>query len=171
MPDRPPCGRPGPWIGFAPRLAALYAALFVFSGVQLPFFPVWLKAKGLDPPLIGLVLAVPMLVRVFAHPVRRARSRPARRAAHGDRDLPPASASPASCWSGCRRARSPSSLTYALASLRYTPVMPLTETYALKGLAARGRAYGPVRLWGSVAFIARHLRRRALPPTSCRRGI
>ena len=34
-----------------------------------------------------------------------------------------------------------------------TPVMPLTETYALRGLAARGRAYGPVRLWGSLAFI------------------
>ena len=31
--------------------------------------------------------------------------------------------------------------------------MPLAETYALKGLAARGRAYGPVRLWGSFAFI------------------
>src|SRR5260221_12542206 len=32
--------------------------------------------------------------------------------------------------------------------------MPLAETYALKGLTARGRAYGPVRLWGSFAFIA-----------------
>ena len=32
--------------------------------------------------------------------------------------------------------------------------MPLSETYALKGLMARGRAYGPVRLWGSFAFIA-----------------
>ena len=32
--------------------------------------------------------------------------------------------------------------------------MPLAETYALKGLPARGRAYGPVRLWGSFAFIA-----------------
>ena len=31
--------------------------------------------------------------------------------------------------------------------------MPLAETYALKGLSARGRAYGPVRLWGSAAFI------------------
>jgi PPP family 3-phenylpropionic acid transporter len=31
--------------------------------------------------------------------------------------------------------------------------MPLAETYALKGLAERGRAYGPVRLWGSFAFI------------------
>jgi PPP family 3-phenylpropionic acid transporter len=31
--------------------------------------------------------------------------------------------------------------------------MPLAETYALKGLSQRGRAYGPVRLWGSAAFI------------------
>ena len=44
-------------------------------------------------------------------------------------------------------------IAYALASLAFTPVMPLTETYALKGLSARGRAYGPVRLWGSAAFI------------------
>jgi PPP family 3-phenylpropionic acid transporter len=31
--------------------------------------------------------------------------------------------------------------------------MPLLETYTLRGLGARGRAYGSVRLWGSVAFI------------------
>jgi PPP family 3-phenylpropionic acid transporter len=31
--------------------------------------------------------------------------------------------------------------------------MPLAETYALKGLTARGMSYGPVRLWGSAAFI------------------
>jgi PPP family 3-phenylpropionic acid transporter len=42
---------------------------------------------------------------------------------------------------------------FAVVSLASTPVMPLTETYALRGLAARGRAYGPVRLWGSLAFI------------------
>jgi PPP family 3-phenylpropionic acid transporter len=35
--------------------------------------------------------------------------------------------------------------------------MPLTDAYALKGLGARGRAYGPVRLWGSVAFVAANL--------------
>jgi PPP family 3-phenylpropionic acid transporter len=44
-------------------------------------------------------------------------------------------------------------IAYTLTSLCYTPLMPLAETYALKGLAARGRAYGPVRLWGSFAFI------------------
>ena len=55
--------------GFAPRLAAFYAAIFVLIGIQLPFFPLWLKAKGLDAQTIGLVLAVPMVVRIFAIPV------------------------------------------------------------------------------------------------------
>jgi PPP family 3-phenylpropionic acid transporter len=41
-----------------------------------------------------------------------------------------------------------------LTSLASTPLMPLAETYALKGLMAHGRVYGPVRLWGSFAFIA-----------------
>jgi PPP family 3-phenylpropionic acid transporter len=31
--------------------------------------------------------------------------------------------------------------------------MPLLDAYALKGLALRGRAYSPVRLWGAGAFV------------------
>jgi PPP family 3-phenylpropionic acid transporter len=48
-------------------------------------------------------------------------------------------------------------LAVALASVALAPSMPLTDAYALKGLGARGRAYGPVRLWGSVAFVAANL--------------
>src|SRR5262249_311208 len=44
-------------------------------------------------------------------------------------------------------------ILYALASACYAPVMMLADTYALRGLPRRGRAYGPVRLWGSAAFI------------------
>src|SRR5262249_31604452 len=40
----------------------------------------------------------------------------------------------------------------------YTPLMPLADAYAFLGLRRRGAdrlpAYGPVRLWGSAAFIA-----------------
>src|SRR5690349_20988712 len=57
------------FFGFVPRLAAFYAALFILPGIQMPFFPVWLKAKGLDPTMIGIVLAVPMVARVLAIPV------------------------------------------------------------------------------------------------------
>src|SRR5437764_6493182 len=58
-----------PAAAFAWRVAAFYAALFVTLGVQLPFLPVWLAAKGLDASAIGLVLAVPMILRVFAIPL------------------------------------------------------------------------------------------------------
>ena len=40
-----------------------------------------------------------------------------------------------------------------LAAFFYMLLMPLADAYALRGLAQRGRSYGPVRLWGSAAFI------------------
>ena len=53
------------------------------GGIQLPFFPVWLKAKGLDPGMIGVVLAAPMVVRMIAIPVA-ARAADRRDALRGD---------------------------------------------------------------------------------------
>jgi PPP family 3-phenylpropionic acid transporter len=44
-------------------------------------------------------------------------------------------------------------LLYAVAAIAFSPLLPLTDAYALSGLSARGRAYGPVRLWGSAAFV------------------
>src|SRR5204863_10028165 len=43
---------------------------------------------------------------------------------------------------------------FAVGSSFYTPLMPLADVYALRGLKSYARSYGPVRLWGSVAFIA-----------------
>ena len=139
-------------IGFAPRLAALYAGIFVMSGIQLPFFPVWLKAKGLDPQMIGVVLAAPILARLIAVPLvaRTADRRDAvRTAIIATSFLSVAGFALVGLAEGARAIL----IAYALASLALTPVMPLAETYALKGLNQRGRAYGPVRLWGSAAFI------------------
>jgi PPP family 3-phenylpropionic acid transporter len=138
--------------GFAARLAGLYIGLFVFSGIQLPFLPLWMKAKGIDPSLIGLLVAVPSLVRVLGIPfaAREADRRDSLRLAI----VVCASASVfAFALVGLSAGTLAIFLSYAFASLLYAPVMPLTETYALKGLSARGRAYGPVRLWGSLAFI------------------
>src|SRR6266571_8229468 len=55
--------------GFAPRLALYYAAVFAVLGIQMPFFPVWLEAKGLESGAIGLVLAVPTAVRLVSVPL------------------------------------------------------------------------------------------------------
>ena len=54
------------------RLALLYGALFFELGVNLPFFPVWLRAQALDDAAIGIVLAAPLLVRIIANPVATA---------------------------------------------------------------------------------------------------
>jgi len=139
-------------VGFAPRVAALYAGMFVMSGIQLPFFPVWLKAKGLDPQMIGVVLAAPIVARVIAVPlvVRTVDRRETLRAAIIAMSFLGTAGYVIVGLADSARAIL---VTYALASLALTPVMPLAETYALKGLTARGRAYGPVRLWGSAAFI------------------
>jgi PPP family 3-phenylpropionic acid transporter len=138
--------------GFAPRLAALYAALFVMGGIQLPFFPVWLRAKGLDPGMIGVVLAAPMLMRMIAIPVA-ARVADRRDALRGTILVASSLGAAGYALLGLADGAAAILIVYALTALALTPVMPLSETYALKGLSQRGRAYGPVRLWGSAAFI------------------
>ncbi|MGC1917639.1 MAG: MFS transporter, partial [Pseudolabrys sp.] len=133
--------------GFVPRVAALYAALFILPGIQMPFFPVWLKAKDVDAGLIGVVLAVPMLARVLAIPVI-ARAADRRDAVRDVLIFTSVASVVGYILVGLSTGAFAILIAYTLTSLCYTPLMPLAETYALKGLAARGRAYGPVRLWG-----------------------
>src|SRR6188474_2716987 len=139
--------------GLVPRLAIFYAALFVLPGIQMPFFPVWLEAKGVDAGMIGVVLAAPIVARLLAVPVlmREADRRDAVRAALIVCGF---AAAAGYILVGLSASAVLILVAYALTSLATTPQMPLAETYALKELAARRRAYGSVRLWGSFAFIA-----------------
>lgn len=54
---------------FAGRLGLFYGAVFALSGTHLPFFPVWLRAIGLDAAWIGIVIAVPALTRFTVLPL------------------------------------------------------------------------------------------------------
>src|SRR5438045_9763514 len=51
------------------RLAAFYAASFLVVGVQLPFWPVWLAGRGLDPQQIASIFAAAIWAKVIATPV------------------------------------------------------------------------------------------------------
>ena len=115
--------------GFSARVAALYAALFIVIGVQLPFFPLWLKAKGLDPGLIGVVLAVPMVVRILAIPVA-ARVADRREALRGTIVL--ASLGSVAGYALLAAAEGAPAIlaAYCVASLAFTPIMPLAAAYA-----------------------------------------
>jgi MFS transporter, PPP family, 3-phenylpropionic acid transporter len=44
-------------------------------------------------------------------------------------------------------------VAYAVTACVWTPLVPLTDAYALKGVARYGLNYGPLRLWGSAAFV------------------
>jgi MFS transporter, PPP family, 3-phenylpropionic acid transporter len=137
---------------FALRLSVFYGGLFVALGIQMPFLPVWLAAKGLDADAIGIVLAAPLLLRILAVPV-----------ATGAADrlgalrgvLIAAAFATAAGYAALGFAAGfwPLLIMVALASAAFTSIFPLADAYALKGLALRGRSYGSVRLWGSGAFI------------------
>jgi len=141
---------------FAARLALFYAGLFVVVGLQVPYFPVWLQAKGLDSRAIGIVLAVPVVARVVAVPLitRVADRRAALRAALVVVSLAGAIGS---LVMGRVQGFAAILATVALVSVVITPVGPLADAYALKGLGLRNLSYGPVRLWGSAAYIAANI--------------
>ncbi|MCB5176543.1 MFS transporter [Microvirga lenta] len=54
-----------PTLVFGIRLGALQAASFVSIGVFLPFFPLWLQSKALPPTIIGIVVSIPIIVRIL----------------------------------------------------------------------------------------------------------
>ncbi|HTS39802.1 MAG TPA: MFS transporter [Xanthobacteraceae bacterium] len=141
---------------FALRLAVLYASLFLVVGIQFPFFPLWLKARGLDAEAIGIVLAVPIVMRIIAVPLI---NRAVDRAGDLRRGLIAASCASVVGFAfvGFSQGFIAILLAVAFASVVSSPIISLADAYALKGLNVRRRAYGPVRLWGSIAFIVANL--------------
>jgi PPP family 3-phenylpropionic acid transporter len=135
------------------RLALFYAASFSIFGVQLPFCPVWLEARGMDPREIGLLLAVSPVVRIFAGPmVAPFADRLGRRK--------PIIVGAAICALAATALYAIAHGFWALALVTVvsgffsTPMLPLVESLAMIAARARHIDYGRVRLWGSLAFIA-----------------
>jgi PPP family 3-phenylpropionic acid transporter len=141
---------------FARRMGAFYASTFIALGVNLPFLPLWLAAKGLEAQTIGIVLAMPMVLRLFVIPF--ATREADRRDSLRDVIL---AATLAALIGFCALAFSTGTLAiavlYVLAGTAFVLLFVLSDVYALRGLAAHRRAYGPVRLWGSAAFIVSNL--------------
>jgi MFS transporter, PPP family, 3-phenylpropionic acid transporter len=138
---------------FALKLGLFYAAYFFFGGVQLPFFPLWLQARGLDASTIGMVIAVPTLMRIVATPlITHAADR--HRALKATLAIGSVVGLLGMTVVGLVDGPIAILAAFCLAMVALSPMLSLSDAYALSGLGARGRSYGPVRLWGSVAFIA-----------------
>ena len=141
---------------FGLRLAVFYGCLFIIPGIQMPFFPLWLQARGLDPQAIGIILATPIVVRIFAVPVI---NRAIDHAGSIRGGLIATSFAGAFGYFVVGFSYGFVALMFAVAfaALVSGPIISLADAYALKGLNARKHAYGPIRLWGSATFIATNI--------------
>lgn len=133
-----------------------YALLLSGSGVFMPFFPIWLTARGFGPREVGLLLGIPMLMRVLA-------SAPLARI--GDGALGPRRTfllmmcGTAFFYATLFWARDFVTVALALvvATAFYAPCVPLLDSIVLDGVAAHGHDYGRIRQWGSVAWLGTSL--------------
>ena len=137
---------------FATRLALFYGTLFGLVGTHLPFFPVWLKAVGIEPGWIGIITAVPAVTRFTALPFVTSLAE-RRQSLRGALIVTAFGCAIGFLIVGSQQQALAVFLAFAFTCAMWTPMTPLTDAYALRGVARYGLNYGPLRLWGSAAFV------------------
>jgi MFS transporter, PPP family, 3-phenylpropionic acid transporter len=136
----------------AVRLSAFYAATFLVAGIQIPFWPVWLAARGLTAREIGIVLAAAIWAKVLATLAIGAAADQLG-ACRGVMGVLAAVA-----FLGYAGLSSVSGV-WLLVSLilvaltAQSALMPLGDSVTLAIARSDGLDYGRVRVWGSVSFI------------------
>jgi len=137
---------------FAASLALFYGAMFTLIGAQMPFFPVWLRAVGIDASWIGVIAAVPAVTRFTVLPFIAGLAEK-RASLHGALIVTAFMTALGFAAVGTQHQAILVFLAYAATACVWTPVVPLTDAYALRGVVRYGLNYGPLRLWGSAAFV------------------
>lgn len=135
------------------RLSFAHAALGIVGGAYLPFFGAWLAWKGLSPASIGLLIGLPMVLRVVAGPIAGivADARNDRRGVM--------MVLLAVSFAGFLLLNAAETVVLVFAAavpaiLMWGASGPLIESVTIR-LAERFEFdYGRVRLWGSVSFVA-----------------
>jgi PPP family 3-phenylpropionic acid transporter len=139
-------------VATAVRLAAFYGAVFAVVGVQLPFWPVWLEAQGLDAGEIGLLIAASFWPRVITsllipHHADRL----------GERRRPMVLLAAITLFGVALFALADRFWMFMGLSLvtgaTFAAILPLGEALALQEAHEHRLSYGRVRLWGSITFI------------------
>jgi MFS transporter, PPP family, 3-phenylpropionic acid transporter len=137
---------------FATQLALFYGAMFGMLGAYLPFFTVWLKAVGIEASWIGIITALPALTRFTVLPIVTDLAE-RRQSLRNAIVLTAFATALGLALVGTQHQALPVFLAFAATCCLWTPTGPLTDAYALRGVAHYGLNYGPLRLWGSAAFV------------------
>lgn len=138
---------------FVLRVALLYVCIHLPNGIHLPYFPLWLEHLAFTPTEIGIILAAPMFVRIFAGPAV---------SAYADRanDRVPVLIATAFLavifCAGYLLPHQSYPLVLAVSVLlaaAWAPQNPLSDSIALSGVRRFGADYASMRVWGSISFL------------------
>jgi PPP family 3-phenylpropionic acid transporter len=135
------------------RLGWFYFSYFAYTAALVAYFPLYLAARGLDAGEIAFVLALPQVARIVA---------PSGWGWLADRTgaqraiVAFSCAIAAACFFALPRATGVAGMAWMIAvmSMLSAGALPLVEAIALASLSDQPGRYGPIRLWGSVGFIA-----------------
>ncbi|WP_377289022.1 MFS transporter [Rhizobium sp. SG2393] len=137
---------------FEARIALLFSAPLIVNGVAMPFLPVWLHGLSLTDNEIGVLLGLPMFIRVLTAPVA---------GVIADRIRERANVLVVSAAMTLVMALSLFTtngflailIAYGLHQAFFSPYLPITEAITLTGVRRWRFDYGRMRFWGSLAFI------------------
>jgi PPP family 3-phenylpropionic acid transporter len=144
------------------RLAFVYAASFFEMGVQIPFLPVWLGARGLSDGEIAITLAAPLALRVVTTAYLSSLA-DRRRDVPGMLSAAAITLASACAMLGVLHGFAPLLAAVTVLLCAQGLIMPLAD--AIASLVLRANEiddgakldYGRIRKWGSAAFIAGNL--------------
>lgn len=134
------------------RFAGFYAALYLVVGVQLPYWPVWLKSRGLTATEIGILVAAQLWVKVGFNPLvgqivdRTGKRRPVLLALA-------LTTLAVTLVFPLAQGFLPLLCLSLMAGAAFSAIMPVGDNLTLSHVVAHGLDYGRMRLWGSLSFI------------------
>lgn len=134
------------WLGLG------YFTYFFCYGIYLPFWSVWLKGTGLDAEKIGLLLGCGMVARFVGSLLIASQVKNPSQLITALRLLALMTCLFAiGYWVGQQWMWL--LLVMVGFNLFFSPLVPLSDALAATWTQQIGLAYGPVRLWGSLAFV------------------
>lgn len=134
------------------QLSAVYFAMFLFVGIHMPFWPVWLQSKGITDSQIAVLTALSFALKIVFTPLvshwvdSRGRKR---------LTIIALSFGLVVCLSSfCAVDGFTQILLLTIAAFAcWSPIMALCESLTTIAAKHHGLDYGKIRLWGSVSFL------------------
>jgi PPP family 3-phenylpropionic acid transporter len=132
------------------RLSAFYFAYFAYTGAYVAYLPLYLADRQLSATHVAWVLALAPLARTFAPPAWGWLAD--RSGAH--RAIVVFSCAVTALSFAALPFTERIALVIGLLSVLAAGALPLVEAITLRQLGSQPGKYGPIRLWGSIGFIA-----------------